>query len=80
MFRNLSKRLEVIAPVTTRSARERLWEILDVSLKDQRQAWLMDSDAGYTQLRPDPQVDAADSLGTHETLIALTRRRLTQSG
>ncbi len=80
MFRNLSKRLEVIAPVTTRSARERLWEILDVSLKDHRQAWLMDSDAGYTQLRPDPQVDAADSLGTHETLIALTRRRLTQSG
>ena len=32
MFRNLSNRLEVIAPVTARTARERLWEILDVSL------------------------------------------------
>ena len=60
--------MEVVAPVTARSARERLWEILDVSLKDQRQAWLMDSDGGYTQLRPDPQLDASDSLGTHETL------------
>ena len=79
MFRNLSNRLEVVAPVVARSARERLWEILDVSLKDQRQAWLMDGDGRYTQLRADPSGGGAESLGTHETLIALTKRRLSQS-
>src|SRR5262249_55428511 len=39
MFRNLSQRVEVVAPVLARTGRERLWEILDVMLKDQRQAW-----------------------------------------
>jgi polyphosphate kinase len=80
MFRNLSNRLEVIAPITTRSARERLWEILDISLRDQRQAWRMDSNGEYRQLRPDTQDDSPESLGTHQALIALTRRRLVQSG
>ena len=79
MFRNLSGRLEVIAPVIARSARERLWEILDVSLRDQRQAWLMSSDGGYTQLHAETRVPGAESLGTHETLIAMTKRRLSQS-
>ena len=80
MFRNLSNRLEVIAPVTARSARERLWEILDVSLNDQRQAWLMDSDGSYTQVRPQTPGDGPERLGTHQMLIDLTKRRLSQAG
>jgi polyphosphate kinase len=78
MFRNLSNRLELIAPVTARSARERLWEILDVSLKDQRQAWLMDSEGSYTQVRPQTPGDGPESQGTHQTLIDLTKRRVNQ--
>jgi polyphosphate kinase len=80
MFRNLSRRLEVIAPVTARNARERLWEVLDVSLKDERQAWVMNPDGSYTQLRPHIHGDGPGNLGTHQTLIALTTRRLNQAG
>jgi polyphosphate kinase len=78
MFRNLSRRVEAVAPVTERSARERLWEILTVSLLDQRQAWLMDSEGGYTQLQPQVAGDGPETLGTHRTLMAPTRRRLSQ--
>jgi len=73
MFRNLSRRVEVAAPVKARSARARLWEILQVSLDDTRQAWVMDSDGGYAQLRS--PAEGVDHSGTHETLIALTMRR-----
>ena len=79
MFRNLSNRLEVVVPVTARSGRERLWEILDVSLRDQRQAWLMESDGTYTQLRAQTPGEGPEGLGTHQTLIDLTRRRLSQA-
>ena len=78
MYRNLSHRVEVVTPVTSRSARQRLWEILDVSLRDQRQAWLLDSDGGYTQLQPQTFVDGPESRGTHQTFIDLTRLRLSQ--
>ena len=54
MFRNLSHRVEVVTPVFAHSAREQLWEILDVSLSDQRQAWVMTSDGQYSQFDPTP--------------------------
>jgi polyphosphate kinase len=75
MFRNLSGRVEVAAPVTGRVERERLWEILDVSLRDEREAWVMDSDGDYTQLRPRTVGDGPETRGTHQVLIDLTRQR-----
>jgi polyphosphate kinase len=75
MLRNLSRRVEVVAPVTARSARERLWEILDVALKDQRQAWQMASDGSYTQISCGPSAAGSEPQGSHETLMDLTRRR-----
>ena len=75
MFRNLSHRVEVVTPVFARSARERLWEILDVSLGDQRQAWVMASEGHYTQLRPNAEAEGPEGVGTHQTLMTLTRRR-----
>ena len=74
MSRNLSHRVEVVAPVTDRAARERLWEILDVSLKDRRQAWLLGSDGSYRQLRPEGAVAGPEGQGTHQTFMDLTRR------
>ncbi len=62
-----------------RSARERLWEILDVCLKDERQAWVMDSEGAYRQLRANTHDGGPESLGTHQTLIDLTKRRLNQT-
>jgi polyphosphate kinase len=75
MFRNLSRRVEVAAPVTARAARERLWEILDVSLRDEREAWVMDGSGSYAQLRPKGTGDRPEARGTHQTLIDLTRLR-----
>ena len=72
---DLSTRVEVVTPVIARSAREKLWEILDVLLRDQRQAWRMDADGQYTQLHPKTPGDGPESLGTHEAMIALTRHR-----
>jgi polyphosphate kinase len=78
MVRNLSHRVEVVTPVSARSACERLWEILDVALRDQRQAWQMNSDGSYTQLRPAASADGPEGLGTHRTLMDLTRHRMSQ--
>jgi polyphosphate kinase len=77
MHRNLSSRVEVVTPVTTRSARVRLWEILDISLRDQRQAWEMDSTGAYTQLQSSDSSDRASAVGTHHALMELTRSRST---
>jgi polyphosphate kinase len=75
MHRNLSTRVEVVTPVNARSARERLWEVLDICLRDRRHAWLMDSEARYTQLQPESGADGPESIGTHRMLIDLTARR-----
>jgi len=80
MFRNLSHRVEVVTPVIARSGREKLWEILDLSLRDRRQAWTMDSDGGYTQLHPRDDSSGPERQGTHEALMEATRRRARQSG
>ena len=53
MHRNLSKRIEVVAPVLATGAKGRLWEILDICLRDQRQAWILGQDGKYSQLQPD---------------------------
>jgi polyphosphate kinase len=75
MYRNLSGRVEVATPVNSRSARERLWEILDIALRDHRQAWIMNATGTYQQLQPGPQNDGPEALGTQQALIELTKRR-----
>jgi polyphosphate kinase len=88
MFRNLSNRVEVVTPVTGRAPREKLWEILDILLRDRRQAWLMDRDGGYAPLRAEPgeagaaevATDGPEALGTHRVLMDLTRRRIAAEG
>ena len=75
MFRNLSSRVEVVAPVASREARERLWETLDILLRDERQAWQMDANGEYTRLQPAGPGSGPEQLGTHQTLMDLTTRR-----
>ncbi len=70
MFRNLSKRVEVVTPVFTREAKEKLWEVLEILLRDQRQAWVLSSDGAFSQLHGDGK-----AMGTHATLMELARRR-----
>jgi polyphosphate kinase len=76
MYRNLSKRIEVVTPVRASSAKRRLWEVLDICLRDQRQAWALGADGRYTQLRPEENGTGPESLGTHAALMQLTTERI----
>ena len=75
MYRNLSARVEAIAPIEHRNLKERLWEILQLSLQDQRQAWDMQSDGTYIQRRPAADATGPARDGVQATLMALTLSR-----
>jgi polyphosphate kinase len=78
MFRNLSKRIEVVTPVLASGPKHRLSEILDICLRDQRQAWVLQPDGTYAQLRPAPGALGPEVNGTHKTLMdqALARAKV----
>ncbi len=67
MYRNLQARVEAVVPIERRSARERLWFILQTMLSDGRQAWDMDGDGTYTLRRVEGDI------GTQQTLMNLAR-------
>jgi len=75
MDRNLSRRVEAVAPVESRHLRERLWETLQAHLVDERNAWQMQSDGSYVQLRPTSRAPKVAREGTHVTLMKKTRAR-----
>ena len=75
MYRNLSKRVEVVTPVLDQEAKDKLWEVLDICLRDRRQAWVLGEDGTYSQLHPEGPGDGPENRGTHETLMELARRR-----
>ena len=68
MFRNLSKRVEVVTPIFALGPKEKLWQFLDICLKDTRQAWVLGADGTYKQLRP----ETPDQLGTQQIMMNLT--------
>ena len=75
MYRNLSKRVEVVTPIINKEGKQKLWEVLTICLSDSRQAWVLESDGTYSQLRPDEASDGAAAMGTHQWLMELARRR-----
>jgi polyphosphate kinase len=79
MYRNLSNRIEVVTPVLAPAAKERLWQILDICLRDRRQAWTLDSEGHYTQTRPENHGDGPEALGTHMVLMNVARAGLGKS-
>lgn len=70
MVRNLSQRVEVVTPVLTGAHKEKLWEFLEICLRDRRQAWILGPDGAYTRLHPDEH-----SVGTHQAVMNLMRSR-----
>jgi polyphosphate kinase len=74
MFRNLSKRVEVVTPVLTREWKEKLWKILDICLRDRRQAWVLGNDGSYSQLHAAGDAEGPETLGTHAALMEHARR------
>jgi polyphosphate kinase len=78
MRRNLSERVEAVTPVEAAPLRARLWEILDVMVRDHRQAWDMRPDGSYVQCQPAEGATGPEALGTQQTLMDLTRLRQAQ--
>jgi polyphosphate kinase len=75
MYRNLSKRVEVVTPVLARDVKEKLWEILTIILRDRRQAWQLHEDGTYSRMECGGSSDGPEAFGTHATLMELARRR-----
>jgi polyphosphate kinase len=75
MDRNLSRRVEAVTPVERRGLRERLWEALQLHLADERNAWIMQPEGSYRQLRPGGAAGKDAARGSHASLMARARRR-----
>lgn len=68
MYRNLHARVECIVPILERSLREKIWETLQLYVKDQRQTWDMGADGNYQQRKgQDP--------GVQQQLMALAKSK-----
>ncbi len=68
MYRNLHGRVECIVPILERNLREKLWEVIQIHLKDQRQTWDMGADGRYVQ-RQQAEV------GIQQNLMNLAKQR-----
>jgi polyphosphate kinase len=73
MMRNLSHRVEAITPIEDSNIQRQLQTILEVCLADKRQAWKMMPDGRYRRRRWVEDAEGAAALGTHQTLMNLTR-------
>jgi polyphosphate kinase len=69
MYRNLHARVESIVPILDRASREKMWEILQLYLKDQRQTWNMTSEGDYVQRK-----STAADVGVHQVLMQLAKQ------
>jgi polyphosphate kinase len=78
MYRNLSKRVEVVTPVVAGEVKKKLWEILTVMLKDRRQAWQLREGGTYSRLQSAGGSEGPEAFGTHATLMELARHRSEQ--
>jgi polyphosphate kinase len=76
MDRNLSRRVEAVAPVENLRLRERLWEDLQVELGDERNSWQMQPDGTYVQDHPSSRASKIARDGTHVTLMKRARARV----
>ena len=72
MYRNLLGRVEAITPVENPALRQRLWDILQIMLNDQRQTWDLHPDGSYTQRTP---ADASREVAVQQTLMSLARQQ-----
>ncbi|MGB3769203.1 MAG: polyphosphate kinase 1 [Phormidesmis sp.] len=73
MPRNLDRRVEALVPIEEPSLQTRLFELLEICMNDNRQAWEMKQDGTYEQRRPKK---GETSRSTHKVLMkkALARR------
>jgi polyphosphate kinase len=68
MTRNLSRRVEAIAPVEEPALAKQLQEILGIMLSDNRQAWELQPDGSYRQRQPE---NSERELSTQKLLMEM---------
>lgn len=68
MYRNLHARVEAIVPILDRSLKEKCWDLLQLCIKEQRQAWQMSSDGSYTR-------KASNDPGLHQILMQIAKTK-----
>ncbi|HEX5830561.1 MAG TPA: polyphosphate kinase 1 [Gemmatimonadaceae bacterium] len=66
MPRNLNRRVEAVTPVDDRSLHPRLQSLLDVCLRDNRQAWVLHPDGTYVQRQPEGEERATHRILLHD--------------
>ncbi len=66
MTRNLSRRVEAVAPIEDPKIAKELEEIMAIMLSDNRQAWDLQTDGTYIQRSPK---EGEQDLSTHQTLM-----------
>jgi polyphosphate kinase len=62
--------------VQAAGAKQKLWEILDIALRDRRQAWELDASGRYTQLQPEGDGEEPEQVGSHRKLMRMTLERI----
>ena len=70
--RNLSERVEAMVPITDPALQKRLARILDLALRDNRLAWILQPDGRYVQQHPAPGEPEID---LHELLMQDAQER-----
>jgi polyphosphate kinase len=73
MDRNLDRRVEAVVPVEDHDAKERLREIIELMLADDRRSWQLTPEA--TWVRTEVLVGKEGTIDTHETLKVLAMER-----
>jgi polyphosphate kinase len=68
MPRNLERRVEVMVPIINPAHRDTIRNVLELMLRDNRQAWEMRREGKYVQRRPAP---GDVEHGTQTTLLGL---------
>ena len=74
MYRNLSGRVEAAVPVRGDAAREKIWRLIDASIRDHRHGWELGPEGNYTQRVPpaDAASDSPEVVGVFGTTMAET--------
>lgn len=71
MYRNLSARVEVVAPIEDIQLKRKILEFLTLLLKDQRQTWEMHPDGTYTRRRSKKSKNSDEPLGVQTQLMKI---------
>ena len=76
MPRNLDHRIEVVAPVEDRRAREEIASVFDVLMADNRNGWTLQPDGSWTRI----EANGDRPRGTHTVLMRRAQVRARRSG